>query len=388
MKRFMTMAMAAAMVASMGTTAMAADAKTAVASSAKVAVNGVEIAPEAYTIDGYTFFKLRDVAAAVAGTEAGFDVTWDAEAKKIALTTGVSYEAVAEAGKKAEGEKAAVLSTAPVLVDGEEAVLTAYTIDGYTYFKLRDLGTAAGFEVTWDDAAKMIGINAAVLEEEVTDEDVDLTEEEMQDKLEEVYKEMEELLEADPELKEEVEQRFPACDAIEYDDLAADEVYEWDGETFEGDVHLHCAPLEDEASYYELIFTNCVFEGDVYLIADGQAEIMIGEGCEFAEGCGMIVQEYTEGYAETQGNEFLSGVMIEAEGVEVTAYSGVTVHNGMSGFDYTLNGEVFSADDFGVDADAIMNHQAKYYYEDGEAYVLHEATVVNEDGSVETVYAE
>ena len=29
-----------------------------------------------------------------------------------------------------------------------------------------------------------------------------------------------------------------------------------------------------------------------------------------------------------------------------------------------------------------------HYYEDGEAYVLHEATVVNEDGSVETVYAE
>ena len=76
MKKFM--AMAAAMVASMGTTAMAADTKTAVASNAKVAVNGAEIAPEAYTIDGYTFFKLRDVAAAVAGTEAGFDVTWDA----------------------------------------------------------------------------------------------------------------------------------------------------------------------------------------------------------------------------------------------------------------------------------------------------------------------
>ena len=59
-----------------------------------------------------------------------------------------------------------------IIIDGEEATLGAYTIDGYNYFKLRDLGAALGFEVTWDKEARMIGINTSAAEEVVIEETV------------------------------------------------------------------------------------------------------------------------------------------------------------------------------------------------------------------------
>ena len=46
----------------------------------------------------------------------------------------------------------ATLSTNRILVDGQETYMTAYTINGNNYVKLRDVGKAVGFEVYWDSA--------------------------------------------------------------------------------------------------------------------------------------------------------------------------------------------------------------------------------------------
>lgn len=44
----------------------------------------------------------------------------------------------------------ATLSTNRILVDGQETHMTAYTIDGSNYVRLRNIGKAVGFEVYWD----------------------------------------------------------------------------------------------------------------------------------------------------------------------------------------------------------------------------------------------
>lgn len=151
--------------------------KDAVLSNAKVAVNGEVIAPQAYTIDGYTYFKLRDVAKAVVGTEAGFSVAWDKDARMTVLTTGAEYTATDAADAKADaGKKVAKLSADAVKVNGEAVVLEAYNIDGYNYYKLRELGETLGFEVTWDKTARVIGINSAVLGAEDVETPADETE--------------------------------------------------------------------------------------------------------------------------------------------------------------------------------------------------------------------
>lgn len=43
-------------------------------------------------------------------------------------------------------------SAASLYVDGIPEIFTAYTINGYTYYKLRDIGNVIGFRVTWDQA--------------------------------------------------------------------------------------------------------------------------------------------------------------------------------------------------------------------------------------------
>ena len=44
------------------------------------------------------------------------------------------------------------------MVDENIISLSAYNIDGYNYFKLRDLGDALGFEVGWDAGQKCVNI--------------------------------------------------------------------------------------------------------------------------------------------------------------------------------------------------------------------------------------
>lgn len=48
--------------------------KNAALSANSVLVNGEKVAFDAYTIDGFNYFKLRDIAAALTGSDATFDV--------------------------------------------------------------------------------------------------------------------------------------------------------------------------------------------------------------------------------------------------------------------------------------------------------------------------
>ena len=65
------------------------------------------------------------------------------------LALGLSLSA--PAAQAVESLKA-TLSTNRIFVDGKETHMTAYTINGNNYVKLRDVGKAVGFEVYWDSA--------------------------------------------------------------------------------------------------------------------------------------------------------------------------------------------------------------------------------------------
>ena len=58
------------------------------------------------------------------------------------------------------GNKAATLTNAAVYLDGNPLSLTAYSIGGNNYFKLRDLVFALGFSVDWDNATSTVTISA------------------------------------------------------------------------------------------------------------------------------------------------------------------------------------------------------------------------------------
>lgn len=131
-------------------------------SSAKVLVNGTEAAFDAYTIAGNTYFKLRDVAKVVSGTEKQFEVTWDNMKKVINLVSNTAYTETGSELTKGDGtEKSASPNTVEIYKDGEWATFTSFNIGGNTYFKLRDLGQAFDFNVGWDGTNKCITINTA-----------------------------------------------------------------------------------------------------------------------------------------------------------------------------------------------------------------------------------
>lgn len=128
--------------------------------ASKVTVNGESKAFEAYNINDNNYFKLRDIAYVLNGTDASFSVGWDGAANSIALEKGKAY-APTGSEMKVSGTKDikdAAESTSAILIDGQKAALKAYTIKGNNYFKLRDLGTALGFHVGWDNTSQTIAI--------------------------------------------------------------------------------------------------------------------------------------------------------------------------------------------------------------------------------------
>ena len=129
-------------------------------SSSAVIVNGKQIAFDAYTINESNYFKLRDLAYVLSGTEAQFDVGWDGARNAITLTRGKPYSVMGgEMAGRGTGVKNADPNASTIYIDGAETALTAYTIDGLNYFMLRDMGRAFNFSVLWDGAANAIIID-------------------------------------------------------------------------------------------------------------------------------------------------------------------------------------------------------------------------------------
>ena len=155
-----------------GTAVKPAEKATANPTTSKVYVNGKEVAFEAYNINGNNYFKLRDIALTLRGTEKQFEVVWDPTIKvdigeksfngAIVMTPKKPYTTVGGEMKKGNGEaKQANLTTSPILMNNRLVELTAYNIAGNNFFKLRDLGNTFDFNVSWDSNLKAIVINTA-----------------------------------------------------------------------------------------------------------------------------------------------------------------------------------------------------------------------------------
>ena len=140
----------------------AAAALTAAPTSSIVLLNGENVAFNAYNIEGNNYFKLRDLAYALNGTEKQFEVGWDGANDAISLTSGKPYTADGSEMKgKGSGSKTPSPTSAKITLDGGEVQFTAYNIEGNNYFKLRDIGQALDFGVGWDSANDTIVIDTS-----------------------------------------------------------------------------------------------------------------------------------------------------------------------------------------------------------------------------------
>lgn len=130
--------------------------------TSRILVNGKAVEFEAYNINGYNYFKLRDLAMAVNNTEKNFEVAWDAEKNAINLISNKPYTPAGTELAKGDGKaKIAVPTTSKIYKDGEEISLVSYNINGYNYFKLRDITRLFDIGVSWDGVANTIVIDTS-----------------------------------------------------------------------------------------------------------------------------------------------------------------------------------------------------------------------------------
>ena len=130
--------------------------------SSTVLVNGKQIAFESYNINGSNYFKLRDIAFVLGGTDKQFSVSWEMSTNTLYLTSGAPYRSVgSELTGRATVKRVVIQSTVKVIFDGAQANIRAYNIDGNNFFKLRDIGETVGFAVEWNPANNMIAIDTS-----------------------------------------------------------------------------------------------------------------------------------------------------------------------------------------------------------------------------------
>lgn len=137
--------------------------KIAAAAHGSVLVDGRYNGANCYNIDGYNYVKLRDIAALMRGTGKQFEVEWDEAEKIIRLTLGKEYTPAGELqGVVWEATNVAVKNDVAVSIDGTVTVFAAYNIEGYNYFRLRDIGGMFDFGISWDAEEEMIIIDTSV----------------------------------------------------------------------------------------------------------------------------------------------------------------------------------------------------------------------------------
>lgn len=135
---------------------------TATPTASKVTVDGTSVSFDAYNIDGNNYFKLRDLAKVLNGTKKQFEVSWDGSKNAIILTSGKAYTSLGSELVTGNAKNATATATnSSIYINGAQVNLTAYNINGNNYFKLRDIGKAFNFGVTWVGATNTIKVDTS-----------------------------------------------------------------------------------------------------------------------------------------------------------------------------------------------------------------------------------
>lgn len=113
----------------------------------------------AYEINGNLYLKLRDVAAAINGTERQFAVGWDGTSSNVRINVGRHYvptgeELGAPPTEQAPAERAA----STIIADGVSKTPTTYIIAQNHYYRLRDLADILGLKIDWDANSKTVSL--------------------------------------------------------------------------------------------------------------------------------------------------------------------------------------------------------------------------------------
>ncbi|MDY3118329.1 MAG: DUF1343 domain-containing protein [Peptoniphilus sp.] len=131
-------------------TAAHAERARAVKSPQALRIDGESTEVRGYNIGGYNYYRLRDLAKALAG-KVDFDLAGDNRQITVDRTKTYNSFVGDQMGARVEW---ANLQPMRLKVNGEnpaDVVENAYNIRGFNYFRLRSVGAFLGFSVTYDE---------------------------------------------------------------------------------------------------------------------------------------------------------------------------------------------------------------------------------------------
>jgi D-alanyl-D-alanine carboxypeptidase len=123
-------------------------------------LNAAQVAT--YDVLGARYFRLRDIAVLLSGSQAQFDIAWDAAAGRISLRPGEVYTGDPTLASVEPGRAILVTAVTPGLLAGDSSVqLPAYLSAGANCFKLEDILGLLGATVSDDGQGGLIIDTAA-----------------------------------------------------------------------------------------------------------------------------------------------------------------------------------------------------------------------------------
>lgn len=135
-----------------------------VPANATVLVNGKQVAFGAYGIEGNNYFKLRDLAYALTGSAGQFNVWANGTGPSLTVMLSQNTAYVPVGGEMTNSGAVATVAYrhVPKAQLGDSALtLTTYAINDYNYVKLRDVGAALDFGVSWNGDTKTVSIDTS-----------------------------------------------------------------------------------------------------------------------------------------------------------------------------------------------------------------------------------
>lgn len=161
MKKKISLLLAVLMLVTFMPMSMAVSEERSMESSQKFTVNGDEVHIRAYIINGKNYLRLRDVAAALKGTKAQFQVDYDEEKNLVMIETNKPYEDLSNTKIYSSQKKLwATMKDMDILFNGKERKLKSAFIIDTNYIELRDLAKLMGFDVSYDAPTKTVAITS------------------------------------------------------------------------------------------------------------------------------------------------------------------------------------------------------------------------------------
>ncbi len=123
-------------------------------------LNGKETVFPAIKIDDYNWIKLRDFAMLLNGTSKQFSINYDPATNIINITTGGAYTPLGDELMDALTESITAKSSLQQLrFNGQFIDMASYNVNGYNYFRLRDLCIMLDFLPDYDAASDTITLD-------------------------------------------------------------------------------------------------------------------------------------------------------------------------------------------------------------------------------------